>query len=40
MSIILVYLRAENKAGEEQERPGPLVPGWQRGYHGVVVALH
>lgn len=41
MSIRLMYLRTEeNKAGKEQERPGPLVPGWQRGYHGAVVVLH
>lgn len=40
VSIRLVYLCAENKAREEQERPGPLVPGWQRCYHDAVVALH
>lgn len=40
VSIRPVYLRAENKAREEQQRPGPLVPGWQRRYHDAVVALH
>lgn len=40
MSIRMVYLRAENKAGEEQKRPGPVVPGCQRGYHGALAALH